>query len=62
MAERNSYAKDAEGAGRMVVEIIGQRRLKLWRLVFTDADDEARYVAWLATWACHWAGKALLCA
>ena len=55
---RTGYRSDAEGCGRIAVEIILQRKPKTWRGVFASLEDEARYVAWVARWAFHWAAKA----
>lgn len=51
------FRQDAEGAGKVVIEIVARRRPKVWRDVFETLEDETAYVKWAATWAFHWAAK-----
>ena len=55
----NTFIKDAEACGKVAVEVITLRRPKVWRGVFQDIDEEAKYVGFLAQWAFHWAELAL---
>ncbi len=56
---RAGFRSDAEGCGRIVLEILLRRKPKVWRNVLLTVEDEADYVAWLSRWAFHWAAKHL---
>lgn len=59
MLPQNGWKIDAEQAGRAIIEIIRQRKLKLWRKVLVSPDEESDYIKWAASWAFHWGRKAL---
>jgi hypothetical protein len=57
--QRNGFVSDAEGCGKVIVEILSRRKHKVWSRVLTSDAAEIAYLTWLATWTGHWGRLAL---